>query len=692
MPAKSPIRRRSGYARRSPSSASRSGYAKRSPTPATRKSKDPCAALKLKLKERDAELKESRAQQAAVSDILRVISGTATDVKPVLRSIAEHAMRLCQSLDARIWLVEGDQQKYITGCGRIAYAKEGETRPRDRTSGSGRAIVDRKVVHIRDAASVPQKEFSIAREMQRRHGHRTVLAVPLMLEKRALGAITLRKLVVEPFTKRQIELVRTFADQAAIAIENVRLFSETREALEHQTATSEILRIISSSPTDTQPVFDAIVKSGVQLFGNVNVGLRLVKGDQTALVASTLGLVGSGVVGSDVPISLSDDRFPAHRAVLQREVVHVPDIPTEDWLSEHYKQRAERRGYRAVVSAPMLRENNTVGVINVNRATPGPFTERQIALVKTFADQAVIAIENVRLFKELQAKNADLTEALEQQTATSEILRVIASSPTELKPVLDVVAENAARLCDAVDALILRPDGDNLRVVGKYGGMPVPDVLPFTRGFPAGRAVLNRQTIHVHDIAAEIETEYPDAKVPQRASGTRTVIYTPLLREGLAIGCIGVRRTEVRPFSEKQITLLKTFADQAVIAIENVRLFKELQARNAEITEALEQQTATAEILKVISSSPTDLKPVFDAILENATRLCDAHMANLSLYDGETTLTVAQRGGSAEYAKWIMNRGPVRFAAGGNVTRMIAERRPISPTPTATRAASPSAW
>src|SRR5215469_16027707 len=255
-------------------------------------------------------------------------------------------------------------------------------------------------------------------------------------------------------------------------------------------------------------------------------------------------------------------------------------------------------------------------------------------LAESLQRESATASENERLSKELQERNAELREALEQQTATSEILRVIASSPTDIQPVLDVVAENAARLCEAEDADILRIDGDILRRVASYGQMPRVDELPITRGIPGCRAVVDRQTIHVHDVATEIETEFPEARITQQLTVTRTLLATPLLREGLPIGAIVIRRQEVRPFDEKQIKLLETFADQAVIAIENVRLFQELK-------EALEQQTATSEILGVIASSPTDIQPVLDVVAENAARLCEAKDAVIWRVDGDMLQRVA---------------------------------------------------
>jgi signal transduction histidine kinase len=250
----------------------------------------------------------------------------------------------------------------------------------------------------------------------------------------------------------------------------------------------------------------------------------------------------------------------------------------------------------------------------------------------------------VNLEQKVEDRTRELTESLEQQTATSEILGVIASSPTDIKPVLDVVAERAARLCEAEDAIIFRVTGDYHQRVAKFGTIPAPEFpVPITRGFPGGRAILDRETVHIHDIEAVIDTEYADVKAIQKEIGQRTVLATPLLREGVAIGAIVIRRLQVRPFSEKQIALLKTFADQAVIAIENVRLFQEIQDKNRELTESLEQQTATSQVLSVISSSPRDLQPVFEAMLANATRLGGSDYGAIFRFDGEVfSLATAQ--------------------------------------------------
>jgi signal transduction histidine kinase len=347
------------------------------------------------------ETKESLEKQTAMSEILRVISSSPTDVAPVLEAVAERAMRICDSYDAQIFLVDSGKLRHVAGVGDMRSPEIGALRPIDRSLVMGRAVLDRAPVHVEDVTAVPG-EFPLAMEAHKLYGHRTILAVPLMRENQALGAILLRRIEVRPFTEKQIALLKTFADQAVIAIENVRLFNETREALEQQTVISEILRVISSSPTDTQPVFDAIVKSGVHLFGGLTVTLRLVKGDYSELVASTIPIIGTN------PLPLGDDNTPTSRALRLREVVQVPDVEAEEWVSASMKQLARERGFRATMCAPMLRENKAIGSMSVNRVTPGPFTDKQIALLKTFASQAVIAIENVRLFNEIQDKSRQL--------------------------------------------------------------------------------------------------------------------------------------------------------------------------------------------------------------------------------------------------------------------------------------------
>src|SRR4029453_6866226 len=287
-------------------------------------------------------------------------------------------------------------------------------------------------------------------------------------------------------------------------------------------------------------------------------------------------------------------RMMSGRAILARDVVGVGDALGG---SDYAQGVAPAGGFRSMLAAPMLRDGRPIGAIVVNRGQPVRFSPAQIALLKTFADQAVIAIENVRLFKELDARNRDLTEALEQQTATAEILRVISSSPTDIQPVLDAIAQSAARLCEASDVLIRRVDGDIMRVVAHLGSVPIVEsavAQPISRGSVGGRAILECRTVHIHDVLnPDVGKEYPTGlwtlftEVPYR-----TLLVVPLVREDTAIGTIAIRRPEVRPFTDKQIALLQTFADQAVIAIENVRLFTELQVRTQELTRSVGQLTA----------------------------------------------------------------------------------------------------
>jgi GAF domain-containing protein len=324
----------------------------------------------------------------------------------------------------------------------------------------------------------------------------------------------------------------------------MRLFRGLSESLEQQTATADILRVISGSPTDAQPVFDAVVRNTAGLCGAVDVALLLHRDGELRLAAGVGPMAGSIPLDLRIPVTRGS---VAGRVVVDRTVLHVPDLAAESEDELPLGRELQRRfGHRTQLAVPLLRDGVPVGVINAFRLAVQPFTEQQVELVKTFADQAVIAIENVRLFTELSAKNASLTEALEQQTATAEILRVISSSPTDLQPVLNAVAESAARLCEAADAAIFRLDQDAIRSVATHGPLGrISTAHPVTRDTVIGRAILDRETVHVDDLAAVPEAELPAG--PARKRGLRTMLATPLLREGVALGGILIRRTEVRP-------------------------------------------------------------------------------------------------------------------------------------------------
>ena len=645
------------------------------------------ANLEGKVKERTQDLTEALEQQTATSEILRIISSSPADLQPVLDAVAENAARLCEAEDAIIFRVEGGALRKVAGHGPIPNFPAGsdETVPVNRGSVAGRAIVDRQPVHLRDLAEADEAEFPEGRAYQRRFGNRTTLGVPLLREGTALGAILIRRMEVRPFSEKQIALLHPFADQAVIAIENVRLFNEIQErnrelteALEQQTATGEILRVISSSPTDVQPVLDAVAERAATLCSAADALVFRVEGGRLWVAAhhGTIPFLADGdsmAVGSDTPVGrcISDGRI-----IHVHDLTSAADFPIGTAL-------AKRFGYRTVLLTPLLRDGVPIGAIGIRRTDVRPFSAKQIGLLGTFADQAVIAIENVRLFNEIQERNRELTEALEQQTATSEILRIISSSPTNLQPVLDAVAENAARLCDAEDAVLFRLDGEFLRQAAGKGPIPkfgsgTEEGIAVSRGSVTGRAVVDRQAVHVRDLAEADEAEFPEGRAFARRFGHRATLAAPLLREGIPLGAIMVRRKEAQPFSDKQIEILKTFADQAVIAVENVRLFKEIQERTRELEQSLEEVHALSEVSRAVSSS-LDLGHVLHEIAEQAANLCDADAGFIQEYvetAGEFHISASWNAGedfvrSIQVAQITLGKGASgRSAATGKPTQI----------------------
>ena len=416
-----------------------------------------------------------------------------------------------------------------------------------------------------------------------------------------------------------------------------RLSRELSEAFEQQAATADILNIISNSPTDTQPVFDAIVQSGLKLFPNALISLALRYGNTiNAAAIAEPDPEGAEAWRRSISRTPLSREYMHGAAMLDCKIVDIRDVRNAPAELATGARNFLTSGYRAITITPMMRRNEAIGLLSVVRRTPGPLSDKQLSLLRTFAAQAVIAIENARLMNELRQRTDDLSESLEQQTATSEVLKVISSSASDLQPVFDTMAENVVRLCEAERAYIFRFDGELLRAVATYN--VGPENREFVNHNPiapgrhsiSARAALERRSVQVPDVQADPEFAYAIRDVDP----IRTVLAVPMLKSDDLVGTITIYRLEVKPFTDKQVTLVETFAAQAVIAIENTRLLSELR-------ESLQQQIATADVLKVISSSPGELEPVFGALLENATRICEAQFGNLSLYNGETFQNVA---------------------------------------------------
>jgi GAF domain-containing protein len=635
------------------------------------------------------DLSEALTYQTGSGNILKVIASSPTDVKPALKAIVESACELCEADDALVALKDGEDLVFKEQHGSIPVVWERS--PINRSWVAGRAVVDGKSIHVPDLLSPEGEQFPDAREFALRTGVRTVLSVPLLRKNESIGSIVLRRREVQPFSDKQINLLQTFADQAVIAIGNVRLFDEVQErtrelqeSLEYQTATADVLNVISRSTTNVQPVFDAIAMSAARLFAPCETTLTTVHDGQLHWRATaSLGRPVEAIerVKSIYPLPFDIESSPSARAVHERRIIEIPDVLAPD-TPETTRRAQSAGGFRSITFVPLLRDGVGIGTIILTHPEAGfKLSPKQLALVQTFADQAVIAIENARLFDEVQAKTSELTEALTYQTGSGNILKVIASSPTDVAPVLKAIVESACEICEAIDAALLLKDGDDLRFSEHHGPIPIrQDKWPISRNWTAGRAFLDRKPVHLHDALSDEGSEFPDSQELSRRTGSegiRTVLSVPLLRENESIGAIVLRRMEVHPFSEKQITLLQTFADQAVIAIGNVRLFDEVQAKTGELIEALEYQTATGDVLNVISRSPNNLQPVMDTIVHTTRRLCQSEYALMLQRENDGVYRIAAHSNaSPELIAWMQDN-PVMAGDGSAVGIVAAEKQTI---------------
>jgi len=534
------------------------------------------------------ELNEALEQQSATADVLRIISNSPTGIEPVLDAIVRTAGELCASEYAMLFRLR-DGKYHVASSNNAAaeYVKHFLEHPItvDRGSLIGRTDLERRPVHIVDCLADPEYKMLEAARLGK---HRTMLGVPLLRDGVPIGALGLLRTSVKPFTEKQIELVTTFANEAVIAIENARLLSELRQSLEQQTATSEVLQVISSSPGDLEPVFATMLENAVRIcdakFGNIYRW----NGDALQLMASHNAPAAFAEMRGRSP-NLPGPQTPAGRMIATKTLVHVPDLAAYPAYAERDPwtvSGVELAGVRTLLVVPMLKEEELVGGFTIYRQEVHPFTDKQIELVKNFAAQAVIAIENARLLNELHQRTGELETSLEYQTATSDVLKVISSSVFDLQKILEFVAETAARLCAAKQVAIYLLENQIYRFTIGFGLapgyreiekrqalVPGPETL-------VGRVALSGQTVHILDVLSDPQYGPKD---DIRASGVHTILGVPLTREGKVVGVITLAHEPILPFSSEQIELVRTFADQAVIAIENARLLRELRERTEQV-------------------------------------------------------------------------------------------------------------
>jgi signal transduction histidine kinase len=602
---------------------------RRTGSAAVRRRASSAANLQEQLDQRTRELAEAQkhladalAQQTATSEVLQVISTATDELEPVFKAVLKNAAHICGAQFGVLFRFEGESFHPtalldVPAAFADFLARQGSFAPQPGRL-FGRLSQTKRVIQVDDRATEPDPSPSA-----RYGGARSSIAVPMLKNDELVGCFFIYRTEVRLFTDKQIELVQNFATQAVIAIENARLLNELRESLQQQTATADVLKVISRSTFHLQTVMNTLVESATRLCDAYDAVILLREGES---------LVFSAHHG---PISVSQIQRPtitrawtSGRAVMDQKPVHVHDLTAAGADFPEGYAMAVRDGVRTILSVPMLRRGEALGCLSIRRAEVRPFTDKQLELAETFADQAVIAIENTRLLNELR-------ESLQQQTATADVLKVISSSAFDLGPVFEALVENAVRLCEADRGFLFRFDGELLRMAASYNAGA--EHVEFVRKNPikpgghsiSARAALQHQTVQIADAQADPDYAYSMRDVDP----IRTIIAVPMLKSGMLVGVITIYRLEVRPFTAKQIALLETFADQAAIAIENARLFDELQEKNRQLQLASENKS------QFVSSMSHELRTPLNAIIG----LTDMIVSNPTRFDGEKVLEPLKR-------------------------------------------------